>query len=243
MPDIDPTLALRELVYYDERPFYIVGHKIVYTALGNKTTYQIAQDLPNAYGVGRGTYPNELYSFDREEIMSQVEFDSFKLETLEAEANSYELTLTGLPIITLNSSHEINYVFDGTNSYPWDGESYPPYDPLVALPLNTIWFDQGGHVTDQEDLGHAGDNIIAHHIADISWDGNSYSIDNLEFNLSVVVTHTINEITTIVPDVNLSILGVYEVTYEVFDSQRIHSYPITRTINVHDIPVRPSPNC
>ncbi len=243
MPDINPTLALRELVYYDEQPFYVVGYKIVNTAMNNKVVYQIAQDLPNAYGRGRGNFPNELSIFDREELMSQSEYDAYELIQIELQANNYKYTLTGLPIIILNTTNDI-FVFDGTLTYPWDGEAYPPYDPLTSIPLNTIWNDTGAVVSDLIDDGHHGSNGSLVSIGNINWDGNVYSIDNPEFTLYVEISYTdINNVTTLVPNINLSIIGKYSVSYRVVDTQGISSYTIMREVQVYDLPVKPPKNC
>jgi len=244
MPDINPTLDLRELVYFDGKPFYIVSHKIVFTAIDNKVVYQIAQDLPNMYGTWRGTYPNELAIFDREDLMSQSEYDSYQLAQIETAANHYEYTLTGIPIILLNGLPEENYVFDGTVTYPWDGISYPPYDPATEIPLNTIWDDQGAHVHDMSDEGQAGVNGSLIHVGIISWDGTIYSIDNQDFNLNVEISYTDpNDITTLVPNINLSTLGKYSISYRIHDFQGIASYTVLRHINVFEVPVPPASGC
>jgi len=244
MPDINPTLDLRELVYYDGMPFYIVSHKIVYTSIGNKVVYQISQDLPSMYGYGRGIYPNQTAIFDREELMSQSEYDIYMLGHLETQANQYEYTLTGIPIIILNGPAEEQYVFDGNLTYPWDGESYPPYDPATGIPLNTIWNDQGASVHDTSDEGHAGADGSLIHIGNITWDGTVYTIDNQDFNLHVIINYTDpDNITSIVPNINLSVIGKYEISYKVVDFQGIASYTVIRTIIVNDVPVRPPSEC
>jgi hypothetical protein len=244
MPDINPTLDLRELVYYDGLPYYIVGHKIVFTAIGNKVVYQIAQDLPNSYGSGRGTYPNELSIFDRTELQNQSEYDQTILANLESHANQYEYTLTGLPIITLHGPQNEKYVFDGEFTYPWDGVSYPPYDPATGIPLNTIWDDAGATVTDTSDEGHAGHEGSTIALGQIIWDGTTYLIDNPDFNLDVEITHTdFDNNTVVVPNINLSILGHYIISYQVTDFQGISSYIALREISVNDVPVLPPSGC
>jgi len=243
MPDIIPTLALRQLVYYNEQPFYVVCHKIVFTALNNKVVYQIAQDLPNAYGRGRGNFPNELSIFDREELMSQSEYDAYELIKIEQQANNYEYTLTGMPMISLNDVGE-NFVFDGEFTYPWDGEAYPPYNPTTAIPLNTIWYDNGAGVLDLTDDGHHGANGSTSTIGNITWDGNVYTIDNQDFTLYTEISYTnTDNITTLVPSINLSIIGKYSISYRVVDHQGIASYTVLRNVTVNDVPVKPPSNC
>jgi len=244
MPDITPTLALRELVFYEEKPFYIVSHKIMYTPTGNKVVYQIAQDLPNEFGIGRGTFPNELSIFDREKLMSQAEWDFFQLSKFEIGANNREYTLTGLPIITLLGEEDIQYVFDGNLTYPWDGESFPPYDPANSFALNTIWDDPGATVRDTSDEGHAGVNGSTVHVGNILWDGAIYSIDNPDFNLYVYISYTdSNGVTSVIPNINMSLIGEYHLTYKVIDHQGISSYATSRTVTINDLPVRPLSEC
>jgi len=188
MPDINPTLSLREIVYHDMKPFYVVGHKIFSSTLANKVMYQIAQDMPNMYGERRGPWPSITKYFDREDLMNQAEYDAARLVSLESTANEYERTLTGIPIIRTNVGVLTNYkfVFDGTESFEWDGEAYPPYENPIAL--GTSWFDWVGTgiiatLTDVEDGGGSNPIATINHVGNISWDGTSLVIDNPEFIL------------------------------------------------------------
>jgi len=247
MPDINPTLSLRDEVIYDGKQFYVVGIKLIDSPLlNNKVMYQISPDLPSIHGIGKGVYPNVQSVFEREELMTLTEYDTYRIAELETASNAYDKTLTGLPVITLSGDLIYRYVFDGTETFPWDGASYPPYDPLTAIPIGTIWDDLGGVVHDQEDGGHGNELIVGQHIGNIIWNnvGLTYSIDNPEFTLHVVIYHTDeNDVVTIVPNIDLSIIGEYEIVYEIMDNQRIYSYPVSRFVEVHPIPEPPASEC
>jgi len=249
MPDINPTLDLRELVYFDDQPFYVVAFKLKPSAVENKVMYQIAQDMPSFYGDGRGTFPSVTAYYDREELQTVAEHNITVLAQLEADANQYERTLTGIPVITLNGELEYSYVWDGTNSYVWDGESYPPYEDPIAP--GTIWQDYialnpVATYTDQEDGGGADPLPPVPHTGNILWNEltSLYENDNPDFVLTTSITRK-NPDETIdnVAVVNLSILGVYTIIFSLVDHQGIYSYNVQRIVTVNEVPVRPSGAC
>ena len=248
MPDINPTLDLRQLVYHDDVPFYVVGTKIVSTSTANKVVYQISQDLPDMYGMRRGIWPDQTHYFDREELFTETEYAAARITALETEANSYERTLTGIPIISTNVGilESYQFVWDGTDSYEWDGESFPPYENPIAV--GTSWFTWIGTsliatLTDIEDGGGAGITAAINHMVNISWNGMTFEIDDASFTLIPTITHTFEGLTTTVTDVDVSVLGVYNISMVVVDSQGIYSYPLVIRIEVVEPPEQPVAEC
>lgn len=249
MPDVNPTLSLREIVYHDMKPFYVVAHKIVSSTLANKVMYQIAQDMPNMYGDRRGPWPSITAYFDREDLMNQAEYDVARLASIESIANEYERTFTGIPILRTNTGvgEAYKFVFDGTESFEWDGEAYPPYEHPIAL--GTSWFDWIGTpiiatLTDIEDGGGSNPIVEINHVGNVNWDGTNLVIDNAEFTLLPSIHFTDpDDVTSIVTDVDLSVLGTYTISMTVVDNQRIYSYPLVITVEVHEVPVPPPTNC
>lgn len=248
MPDINPTLDLRQIVYHDNIPFYVVGMKIVSTSTANKVVYQISQDLPDMHGIRRGVWPDQISYFDREDLLTETEYAAARMTALETEANTYERTLTGVPIISLNTGilESYQFVWDGTDAYEWDGESFPPYENPIAA--GTSWFDWIGTsliatLTDIEDGGGAGILAPINHTANISWNGMTLEIDDASFTLLHSITDTFDGVTTTVTDVDVTTLGVYNISMVVVDSQGIYSYPLVIRIEVVEPPVEPDAEC
>jgi len=249
MPDINPTLALREVVFFNDESFYVVGFNLKPSPTGNQVKYQISQDLPNSFGVGRGIFPSILVDFHREQLQNVAEHNATVMASLETQANYYERTLTGLPIITLNGEQNYSYVWDGTNSYVWDGESYPPYEN--PIPAGTIWqdfiaLDPVATYTDQEDGGGADPLPPVQSSGNITWNDLTliYENDNPNFILTSTITRK-NPDDTIdnVAVVNLSIIGEYTIIFSLVDHQGIYSYNVQRIVTVNDVPVPPASSC
>lgn len=240
MPDTTATLEIGQIVYHLSRLYYVTAIRREPSASAHKITYQISQDLPGfPGGWKRGPWGNIHSWFEREDLQTEAEFLGTDLARIESEANAYERTLTHIPIITLTGDSTEHFVLDGTSLYSWDGTALPPYDATALIDATAIWDDEGITIEDQEDDGQANDGTV--HLATVLWDSTatnhdstSYIIDSTEFTFATSVTFY-DGTTTVVVDpafVDWFTLGEYEITYEVWDNQRIAAYPVKRLIKV-----------
>lgn len=231
MPDTTATLSLRDIVFYDGKKFYVTGMRLEPASIsGSKVTYQISEFLPETPGGWKtGPFKNIGFYLDREMLQDATQFTVSEISRIESEANTYQRTLTHIPVISLLGDSTSILVIDGTTIYPWDGTS-PTYDATSGVPVTSTWIDPGFTITDQEDSGQATDGTIF--TATVTHDGTTYTVDSTEFVIGVEITHFDGTNTLVVSNVDLNTEGTYTIKYTALDNQRILSYPVERTIQI-----------
>lgn len=125
----DPSLPIGTPCYHKGTMFYVYAIRAATTKTGTKVMYQITSWLPTDYLEGAGPYPHPYKWFDRADIKTVAEFQATELVRIETEANVYDRTLTGLPVIHLYGDATENII---VNSAP-------------------LYSDSGFYITDIED--------------------------------------------------------------------------------------------
>lgn len=110
-------LELAKPAYYKNQKFYVGAHRVSATDTTYEVLYQLTTKLPTIphytyYGIPGGDI------FLREiEVETQAQYDARQLVELEAAANLYQQTLTGITVITLLGDATETLALDATAIY------------------------------------------------------------------------------------------------------------------------------